>query len=114
MEPTPSPQQAINWGQLAQDQSVLGSEMMQTMLNQFESDARATLEAMRQESEGAALARLAHKLKGGAGALGLAALAQQCQQIELAAAWTEEQARQLAQQLESDVEQVKKWLAEKG
>nr|WP_281497716.1 TMAO reductase system sensor histidine kinase/response regulator TorS [Ferrimonas balearica] len=114
VESTPSPQQAINWAQLAQDQSVLGSEMMQTMLNQFESDARATLEAMHQESEGTALARLAHKLKGGAGALGLAALAQQCQQIERAATWSQEQARQLVQQLESDVEQVKKWLAEKG
>ncbi|MBY6188505.1 TMAO reductase system sensor histidine kinase/response regulator TorS [Marinobacter hydrocarbonoclasticus] len=104
----------INWAQLAQDHSVLGGALMQTMLTQFCLEAEHTLAALNAAEDEAQVTSLAHKLKGGAGALGLSAVAAQCLSMEQSGKATPEAMAQLNAQLDEAVNEVKKWLAEKG
>ncbi|MBY5993932.1 TMAO reductase system sensor histidine kinase/response regulator TorS [Ferrimonas balearica] len=108
----PKVARGVDWAQLAQDRSVLGQALIQTMVSRFESEAQATLAAMATASEGEALAALAHKLKGGASALGLVALGELCQQIEQGGQWSPIGSEALAQQLAEDLARLRQWLAE--
>ncbi len=103
----------VNWPQLEQDCSVLGTTLLDTMVTQFEADASDTLKALAHADIDEATA-LAHKLKGGAGALGLSAVAQQCLAMEQGAEPTADALASLASVIEADVAAIKKWLTGKG
>ncbi|MBY5922296.1 TMAO reductase system sensor histidine kinase/response regulator TorS [Ferrimonas balearica] len=104
---------AVNWAQLEQDRSVLGAELLTTMVSQFDAQAESTIATLK-GAEQDAVSALAHKLKGSAGALGLLAVAKQCQRIEQGASVSEDELAALASSVESGLTQIKKWLTGKG
>ncbi|WP_028108537.1 TMAO reductase system sensor histidine kinase/response regulator TorS [Ferrimonas futtsuensis] len=99
----------LNRKQLEQDLSVLGGETLATMCNRFQTDAEQLLACEDEQWKGAI-----HRLKGGAGAVGMSALAQACAELELSGDWGEASREQLSLLCEASVQAFACWLRQKG
>ncbi|USD35695.1 TMAO reductase system sensor histidine kinase/response regulator TorS [Ferrimonas sp. SCSIO 43195] len=97
--------------QLQQDLGVLGREVISTMIVRFEEDTQALLQQLGQDSDWSAGL---HRLKGGAGSLGLMALSRWCGRHEQAANQRQQLLPLLRQQVESGLGALKGWLQQQG
>ncbi len=99
----------LNRQQLEQDLSVLGAETLATMCHRFQADAEQLLACEDEQWKGAI-----HRLKGGAGAVGMNALAQACAELELSGDWGEAAREKLTLLSEASVVAFDLWLKQKG
>lgn len=102
-------QELLNQCQLDQDLSVLGAGTMATMCHRFQNDSDQLLTCEDDQWKGAI-----HRLKGGAGAVGMTALAQACAELELSENWGEDARERLSQLCEASVQAFEQWLKQKG
>ncbi|TKB50491.1 TMAO reductase system sensor histidine kinase/response regulator TorS [Ferrimonas sediminicola] len=99
----------LNLRQLEQDLAVLGRETVEIMCQRFAEDAAELLACDSEEWKAAV-----HRLKGGAGSLGMIRLASACSELEISGHWSEETRESLIALCNGSVEAIEQWLQEKG